>query len=103
MKALVLALFALNSLSVSASVDIQACQKLASTSVLTQFAKNFVAKDGSQLRTIDSSECAVEKDSAEVKCEVLTNDGTGALDIFYNVVLHNNCQDVLSAEIYYIE
>jgi hypothetical protein len=103
MKALVLALFALNSLSVSASVNLQDCQKLASVSVLTQFAKNFVAKDGSQLRTIDSSECAVEKDRAEVKCEVLTNDGTGALDIFYNVVLHNNCQDVLSAEIYYIE
>lgn len=103
MKALFLALLALKSLSVSANVDIQACQKLASVSVLTQFAKNFVAKDGSQLRTIDSSECAEDKDTAEVKCEVLTNDGTGALDIFYNVLLMNNCQDVLSAEIYYIE
>lgn len=103
MKALFLVLLVLNSLSVSASVDMQACQKLASVSVLTQFAKNFVAKDGSQLRTIDSSECTEEKNAAEVKCEVLTNDGTGALDIFYNVVLHNNCQDVLSAEIYYIE
>lgn len=101
MKKLLTGLLLLGSLSTFASL--LNCQKLASMSVIKTFAENFVSADGSQLRIIDSSDCYENKQTHQIECEVLTNDGTGSLDVFYNVTLENDCKSLLNVGIYYIE
>lgn len=77
------------------------CEFIAAKAVLSTFAANFLDENATQIRIVDRVEC-YEQDQLK-KCHVLTNDGEGSHDIFYQVELPLSCSNIYSVSIYYIE